>query len=237
MSKDPKLQYIEAGESGADKSIIWLHGLGADGNDFMPIVPELGLADCGIHFIFPHAPVRPVTINAGASMRAWYDIHGLYAGAAEDEKGIKDSEQLIIELIEQERNRGVSAENIILAGFSQGGAMALFTGLRYREKLGGILALSCYLPLASQFMEMNLDDPDNQSMSDIQAARDIPLMLAHGVHDPVVPYSMGEDSLHYLQKLGYKPQWHRYPMQHSVCPEEINDIANWLKQVYCLEFV
>ncbi|MDH5571282.1 MAG: alpha/beta hydrolase [Gammaproteobacteria bacterium] len=223
MSEDLNLQYVEAGDVDGDKSIIWLHGLGADGYDFEPIVPELRLDDKGIHFIFPHAPVRPVTINAGASMRAWYDIYAINAGAPEDKKGIEDSRQRIVELIEQEKNRGVKAENIIIAGFSQGGAMALHTGLHYPEKLGGILALSCYLPLMSELMAMNAEK---------LVVRDIPIMLVHGIHDPVVPYSMGEDSRYYLQKLGYTPQWHSYPMQHSVCPEEIDDISEWLKQVF-----
>ena len=223
MSENQKLQYVEAGEIEADKSIIWLHGLGADGYDFQPIVPELGLVDYSIHFIFPHAPIRPVTINAGASMRAWYDIHGLHEGAFEDKEGIDESEQLIIDLIEQERKRGVKAENIILAGFSQGGVMALHTGLRYSEKLGGILALSCYLPRVPELMEME---------ADALVERDIPIMLVHGIHDPVVPFSMGEDSLTYLQQLGYKPLWHSYSMQHSVCPEEISDISEWMRQCF-----
>jgi phospholipase/carboxylesterase len=216
-----KLEYIEAGVPDGNKTVIWLHGLGADGHDFQPIVPELGLApDHDIRFIFPHAPQRPVTINAGVVMRAWYDIHALQPGAVEDENGILDSEQRIIELIDAEIRRGVKPEHIILAGFSQGGAMALFTGLRYPQKLGGILALSCYLPLVSQFM---------QAEKSTLTATDIPIMQAHGTHDPVVSYAMGEDSQYYLNQLGYTVAWHAYPMQHSVCPEEIADISRWMQ--------
>lgn len=217
------LEYIEAGDPNGNHSVIWLHGLGADGHDFQPIVPELGLAENNIRFIFPHAPQRPVTLNAGVVMRAWYDIYALQTEAPEDEAGILDSEKRISALIEEEINRGVDAANIILAGFSQGGAMSLFTGIRYPKKLGGILALSCYLPLVPQLMQM-----DRNKL----AATDISIMQAHGLYDPVVAYEMGEDSQHYLQQLGYTVNWHPYPMQHNVCMEEIKDIGQWIQGIF-----
>jgi len=217
------LDCIHAGDPAGDKAVIWLHGLGASGHDFEPIVPELDLPqNHGIHFIFPHAPRQPVTLNGGMVMPAWYDIYALQADAPEDEAGIKRAEQLIQKLIEVELQRGVKAENIVLAGFSQGGVVALYTGLRFGEKLGGILALSCYLPLAASLM--------TEAEKGGLAPRSLPIFQAHGQHDPVVAYAMGEASKVYLQQLGYTPEWHSYPMQHSVCEEEIRDIANWLKQ-------
>lgn len=220
------LDCIHAGDPAGDRAVIWLHGLGASGHDFEPIVPELDLPqNHGIHFIFPHAPRRPVTVNGGMVMPAWYDIYALQADAAEDETGIKHAEQLIQKLIEKELQRGVKAENIVLAGFSQGGVIALYTGLRFTEKLGGILALSCYLPLAASLRA--------EAGQGGLAPRSLPIFQAHGLQDPVVAYAMGENSMHYLQQLGYKPEWHSYPMQHSVCEEEIRDIANWLKQQLC----
>lgn len=220
------LDCIHAGDPTGDKTVIWLHGLGASGHDFEPIIAELDLPqNHAIHFIFPHAPCLPVTLNAGMVMPAWYDIVALQANAPEDEAGIKHAEQLICELIAAELQRGVKAENIILAGFSQGGVMALYTGLRFAHKLGGILALSCYLPLAT----LLIAEAEQGSL----APRNLPIFQAHGLHDPVVAYAMGEDSKAYLQQLGYKPEWHSYPMQHSVCEEEIWDIATWLKQHLC----
>ncbi len=217
------LEYVHSGDPNADKTVIWLHGLGTSGHDFEPIVPELGLPkNHDIHFIFPHAPRQPVTINAGMIMPAWYDIYALEADAREDEVGIKRAEQLIRTLIEAELERGVKAENIILAGFSQGGVMALYTGLRFAPALGGILALSCYLPLAASLM--------TDAAQDKLAPRNLPIFQAHGLHDPVVAYSLGETSRDYLQQMGYQPEWHRYPMQHSLCEEEIRDISVWLKQ-------
>ncbi len=217
------LAYIDAGDHNGDKAVIWLHGLGASGDDFEPIVPQLELpTDHGIHFIFPHAPRQPVTLNAGMVMPSWYDIVALQADAPEDESGIRRSEQLILKLIEAEQQRGVKAENIILAGFSQGGVMALYTGLRHRQPLGGILALSCYLPLAASLIA--------EAEQDLLAPRGLPVFQAHGLHDPVVAYALGEDSKFYLQKMGYTSEWHQYPMQHSVCEEEIQDIGGWLKQ-------
>ncbi len=214
---------VHAGDPTGERAVIWLHGLGASGHDFEPIVPELNLPpDHGIHFVFPHAPKQPVTINAGVVMPAWYDIIALQADAPEDEAGIKQSEQRILALIEAEQARGVKTENIILAGFSQGGVMALYTGLRFKSPLGGVMALSCYLPLVASLMR-------EAEQGDL-APRSLPIFQAHGLHDPVVAYSMGEDSKFYLQQLGYQPEWHSYPMQHSVCEEEIEDIGRWLKQ-------
>lgn len=217
------LDCVHSGDPAGDKSVIWLHGLGASGHDFGPIVPELELPqNHGIHFIFPHAPRLPVSINAGMVMPAWYDIYDLEADAREDEAGIKHAEQLIRTLIEVERQRGVKTENIILAGFSQGGVIALYSGLRFAPALGGILALSCYLPLAASLMA-------EAEQGDL-APRTLPVFQAHGLHDPVVPYSLGETSLNYLQQMGYKPEWHSYPMQHNLCEEEIRDIGDWLKR-------
>lgn len=214
---------IHAGDPAGNKTVIWLHGLGASGHDFEPIVPELDLPpEHGIHFIFPHAPRLPVTLNGGMVMPAWYDIYALQTGAPEDEAGIQHAEQLIRRLIETEQQRGVATENIVLAGFSQGGVMALYTGLRFTQKLGGIMALSCYLPLATSL----LAEAKNGSL----APRNLPFFLAHGLHDPVVAYSMGENSKLRLQEMGYAPEWRSYPMQHSVCEEEIRDISVWLKQ-------
>ncbi len=216
------LDCIHSGDQDGDKSVIWLHGLGASGDDFEPIVAELGLPqDHGIHFIFPHAPRLPVTINTGMVMPAWYDIYSLQADAREDEIGIKHAEQLIQTLIKTELGRGVKTENIILAGFSQGGVMALYTGLRFAPMLGGILALSCYLPLAASLVA--------EAGQGTLAPRSLPVFQAHGQHDPVVAYSMGEDSRLYLQQMGYTPEWHSYSMQHSVCEEEIRNIGDWLK--------
>jgi len=217
------LDCIHAGDMAGDRAVIWLHGLGASGHDFEPVVPELDLPENhGIHFIFPHAPRQPVTLNGGMVMPAWYDIYALQAGAPEDEAGIKHAEQLIHHLIEAEQQRGVATENIVLAGFSQGGVMALYTGLRMKQKLGGIMALSCYLPLAASLAA----EADGGTL----ASRDLPIFMAHGLHDPVVSYEMGEKAKSKLQAMGYQPEWHRYPMPHSVCEEEIRDIADWLKQ-------
>jgi len=217
------LDCLHAGDVNGDKAVIWLHGLGASGHDFEPIVPELNLpADHDIHFIFPHAPNQPVSLNGGMAMPSWYDIVALQADAPEDEAGIKRSEQAILKLIEAEQQRGVKSENIILAGFSQGGVMALYSGLRHRQQLGGIMALSCYLPLAAALIR--------EANQGLLASHELSIFQAHGQQDPVVTYSMGETSRDHLQQLGYKPKWHSYAMQHSVCEEEIQDIGNWLKQ-------
>lgn len=215
------LEYLEVGDSDADKCVIWLHGLGANGYDFKPIVPELNLpVENGIRFIFPHAPQRPVTINAGVVMPAWYDVYTMSFVNHEDEEGIKKSAHLVSTLIEQQREKGINSDKVVLAGFSQGGAIALFTALRYQLPLAGVMALSTYLPLAKDF-EANLSD----------ANRDIPVLMCHGTHDPVVPYHLGDDSRYFMEQAGIEVEWHSYPMQHSVCPDEINDISLWLQKI------
>lgn len=199
-------------------SMIWLHGLGADGGDFVPVAEEMNLP-VSMRYIFPHAPKRPVTINGGFVMRAWYDIASADIHAQQDEKGIRSSQFEIEKLIEQEKQRGVKAENIYLAGFSQGGAIVLQTGLRHTEKLGGILALSTYLPLA-----------DTLEKEGTEAAKSTPLFMVHGRSDPIVPYSLGKSSANKLLDLGYHLDWREYAMPHSVCMEEVGDIATWLGQ-------
>ena len=205
-------------------AVIWMHGLGADGNDFVPIVNEIDLSSApGIRFIFPHAPTRPVTINNGYVMRAWYDIaFGDLEGKTRkaDEKGVRESQAQIGQLIARENSRGIAASKIVLAGFSQGGAIALHTGLRYPETLAGVMALSTYLPLAESFAQEAT--PANAKT---------PVFMAHGIHDPVVPYAMGNSSREQLQQAGYALEWHEYPMQHSVCLEEVADIGRWLTSV------
>jgi phospholipase/carboxylesterase len=199
-------------------SIIWLHGLGADGHDFEPIVPEIKLAK-PLRFVFPHAPVRPVTINQGMRMRAWYDIFQL-GGGPEDEAGIRASRRKIEELISEEKEKGLSAAKIVMAGFSQGGAIALQTALRYPERLAGVLALSCYLPLAASLQSER--SPANQG---------IPIFMAHGSYDDIIPLRRAEESRKLLEATGYPVEWHEYPMPHSVCAEEIADIAAFLARI------
>jgi phospholipase/carboxylesterase len=208
---------IETG-SPPQAAVLWLHGLGADGHDFEPIVPELELAQ-PVRFVFPHAPVRPVTINAGMRMRAWYDILQL-GGGAEDEAGVRDSQKLLEGLIAREKGRGVAAGKIVLAGFSQGGAIALQTALRYPERLAGILALSTYLPLGGTV--------ENERSA---ANRDIPIFMAHGTHDDIIPLDRARASRKHLERLGYAVEWHEYGMPHSVCLPEIADIAAFLTRV------
>jgi phospholipase/carboxylesterase len=210
--------------SNPQHSIIWLHGLGADGEDFVPIAEEMELP-VAVRYIFPHAPMRPVTINNGYVMRAWYDILSAAASAElsasigrnEDVEGIRESQTEVEKIIAQEKQRGVAAKNIFLAGFSQGGAVVLYSGLRHKERLGGILALSTYLPLLKTL----------QTEAD-PAARDTPIFMAHGQADPVIPYAFGRASADELLRQGYALDWHDYPMPHSVCPEEIRDIELWL---------
>jgi phospholipase/carboxylesterase len=216
------LPTIEIETAQAPRSaIIWLHGLGADGHDFEPIVPELGLpARPAIRFVFPHAPMRPVTINQGHVMRAWYDIPALAGVRREDEAGVRQSAQQVEALIDRERQRGVAPGRLVLAGFSQGGAMALHVGLRYPERLAGILALSCYVPLAATL-----------ATEASPANRAVPIFWAHGVHDPMIPLAMAEQGRQQVAALGYSIEWHQYPMPHSVSAEEIADIARWLGRV------
>ena len=201
-------------------SVIWLHGLGADGNDFAPIVPELvDPAWPALRFVFPHAPVRPVTINNGMSMRAWYDIAAFDLNARQDEAGMRASVAEVETLIAREHQRGVPSERIVLAGFSQGGAIALAAGLHHAEKLAGIIALSTYLPAY-------VVQPGERSAANAA----IPIFWGHGSVDPVVVMQRGTDSRDLLQSLGYAVQWHTYLMAHAVCPEEIGDLRHWLGQ-------
>ena len=209
---------IETGANPAT-SIIWLHGLGADGNDFAPIVPELDLPKTAIRFVFPHAPVQPVTINAGTRMRAWYDIAD-GAIRREDERGVRASQALIETLIGREKERGTKAERLVLAGFSQGGAIALQTGLRHPERIAGIMALSTYVPIAEHL-------PAEASA----ANRKLPIFMAHGSFDPVIPLARAQESSKLLQSLGYALEWREYSMPHSVCTEELADIGAWLKEI------
>lgn len=202
-------------------SIIVLHGLGADGNDFVPFAHELDLAAVGdVRFIFPHAPTIPVTINGGYVMRAWYDILGADLVRREDEGGLRQSQQQVAALIDRERERGVPAHRIVLAGFSQGCAMSLMTGLRYPERLAGIAGLSGYLPLADKLAAEAHD-----------ANRLVPIFLAHGTHDGVVPLARATGTRQALQAAGYDVAWHEYPMQHSVCAQEVRDLNDWLLKV------
>ena len=199
-------------------AIIWMHGLGADGHDFEPIVPELGLPEAAaVRFVFPHAPVQPVTINGGMRMRAWYDVTG---DGRQDAAGIRASQARIEELVRHERAQGIASRAIVLAGFSQGGAIALQTALRHGERLAGVLALSTYLPLPDTLAQEA--SPDN---------RDVPIFMAHGSQDPVIPLSWASRSRDALTRLGYAVEWRDYPMPHSVCAEEIADIARWLRTV------
>lgn len=200
--------------------VIWLHGLGADGYDFVPLIPQLRLA-AGLRprFVFPHAPVRPVTLNGGAATRAWYDLAGLSEADAEDEAGIRESVLRLEQYIRLERQAGTAANHILLAGFSQGGAIALYAGLHYPDPLAGVLALSTYLPL-----RQTLGDP-------LPHARTLPILMCHGLYDPVVALANAERSRALLQARGYSVQWRTYPMQHQVCPQEIADISRWLNRV------
>lgn len=217
-----QLQTIELQSGDAPgASIIVLHGLGADGNDFVPFAQELDLAAVGdVRFIFPHAPTIPVTINGGYVMRAWYDILGADLVRREDEAGLRQSQQQVAALIDRERERGVPAHRIVLAGFSQGCAMSLMTGLRYPERLAGIAGLSGYLPLADQLAAEAHD-----------ANRLVPIFLAHGTHDGVVPLARATGTRQALQAAGYDVAWHEYPMQHSVCAQEVRDLNDWLLKV------
>ena len=217
------LDAVEISPAGpARAALLWLHGLGADGYDFEPLIPQLGIVEeLGVRVILPHAPHRPVTINGGMRMPAWYDIVGADFRQGQDSAGIRASEQQLVALIEREISRGIAAERILLAGFSQGGALVLHTGLRYPRPLAGILSLSAYLPLA-----------DTLPAEAAAANRDVALMMAHGMQDPVVPLILAEQSRDLLRQQGYTVAWHSYAMAHAVCPEELLDIRAWL--VACL---
>lgn len=209
-------------ESGANPvgSVIWLHGLGADGHDFEPIVPELRLpAELPLRFVFPHAPVRPVTINGGMAMRAWYDIVSLDATGRADAGGVRDSTALLEALINRERERGMDAARIVVAGFSQGGAIAINAALRAEEQLAGLMALSTYIALPGELAEST-------------ASRDLAVFMAHGSFDPMIPMHWGRASADRLIAAGFDVEWHDYPMAHAVCPQEIQDIRAWLLKVY-----
>jgi len=203
----------------ARAAVIWLHGLGADGYDFLPVVPELGLDDLAVRFVFPHAPVRAVTINAGQRMRAWYDILSLTRADMQDTAGIHASELHVHDYLRIEHERGIPAERIVLAGFSQGGAVALHTALRYPQALAGLLALSTYLPLHEQL-----------ASEASPAARATPILMCHGDADPVLPLALGSSSCELLRAQGYAVEWHDYPMEHAVCLDEIHTIGSWLRQ-------
>lgn len=217
QSDDALLETVEV-ETGPspELAVVWLHGLGADGYDFEPIVRELELPFAA-RFVFPHAPVRPITINGGVAMRGWYDIYDFGTRMRQDEGGIRESTVAVTKLVDREIARGVPAERVILAGFSQGGAIALHLGLREPRRLGGILALSTYLPLAATLAA---------EKSAANAA--VPIFLAHGNADPILPLALAEQSRVALLETGYAVDWHVYPMPHSVCMEEIADISAWL---------
>ena len=204
----------------SDHSVIWLHGLGADGHDFEPIVGELKL-NMPVRFIFPNAPEMPVTINNGMRMPAWYDIKAPQINQQQDEAGIEKSQRSILALIQREIDRGVKSNNIILAGFSQGGAVALHTALRFEQPLAGIMGLSTYLPLADKVEK------------DIQPAnKNTPIFLAHGNYDQVIPVQLAEQTQQTLNSFGYQTEFNKYNMEHSVCAEEINDISDWINRCF-----
>ena len=209
----------------ASASVIWLHGLGADGHDFVPIVPELKLPDVpGVRFVFPHASVRPVTLNMGMRMRAWYDIKTLTAEGRADEEGLRKSIAMLAQLIAAERAGGIASSRIVIAGFSQGAAVALHGALRHAEPLAGILALSCYLPLQAQLAgELS------------ETNRSTPILMCHGQQDPVLPLALGVMACNWLRASGYRVEWKEYPMQHQVCMPEIQDISTWLRARFAAE--
>ncbi len=215
---DDEAVTVATGAGPAAASVIWMHGLGADGRDFEPLVPQLRLPKrLSVRFVFPQAPVRPVTVNAGYRMRAWYDILGFAANAPEDAAGIAESTRRIHALLDRERDAGVEPSRIVVAGFSQGGAVALHAALRYRERLGGLLALSTYLPLRERLTrESSIEN------------RDLPILMCHGRFDPVLPLQFGEWSRDALRAAGFRVEWIAYPMQHELCMPQIADLAAWL---------
>ena len=215
----PETVEVTTGEAPVG-SVIWLHGLGADGHDFEPIVPELRLpAELPLRFVFPHAPVRPVTINGGMAMRAWYDILSLDSSSRADADGVRESTALLEALVEREEQRGIAPEKIVIAGFSQGGAIAINAVLHATKKLAGLMALSTYIALPGEAAASTGD-------------RNMPVFMAHGTFDPVVQLDWGRASANQLKALGYEVEWHDYPMAHAVCPEEISDVRRWLLSVF-----
>ncbi len=215
----PDTVEVVTGEN-PEGSVLWLHGLGADGHDFEPIVPELRLpAGLKLRFVFPHAPVQPVTINGGMSMRSWYDIRSFDAEGRADREGVLQSSALLEGLIAREIERGIAVDKIVIAGFSQGGAVAIHTLLRTEHAIAGLMALSTYMPL-----------PD--AADSAVSRKDLPIFMAHGQFDPVLRMEWGRASADRLNAAGYSVEWHEYPMAHAVCPEEIADISRWLTKVY-----
>jgi len=216
------LEAVEVNPSRQPRAcVIWLHGLGADGHDFEPLIPQLDIvAALDVRVVLPHAPHRPVTINGGMRMRAWYDILAPDFRAGEDRQGIRESGQLLCNLVAREEAGGIPADRILLAGFSQGGAIALHAGLRYPRRLAGILALSTWLPLA-----------DTLANEGTAINRSVPIMMAHGMQDPVVPLGLAERSRDTLRQAGYAVDWYTYPMAHAVCPQEVRAIRTWLVAV------
>jgi phospholipase/carboxylesterase len=220
VTEHPEALEVETGPA-PRAAVIWLHGLGADGHDFVPVVPELKLpSTLPVRFVFPHAPMRPVSINQGAVMRAWYDIVEVGGTWREDAGGVRDAGRRLQALMARENARGIPAARLVLAGFSQGGAIALHAGLRHPEPLAGILALSCALPLA-----------DTLPAEASPASRGVPIFMAHGTYDPLIPLARATRSRDRLVALGYTVVWREYPMPHSVCAEELDDIAAWLRRV------
>lgn len=216
---DTDVVTVATGAGPAQASVIWMHGLGADAHDFEPLVPQLRLPKhLPVRFVFPQAPVRPVTLNGGYRMRSWYDIYGLAPNVPEDAAGIAESARRIHACIDRERAAGVAAAHIVVAGFSQGGAVALHSALRYPQRLGGVLALSTYLPLRDRLV-------DEASAVN----RDLPILMCHGRYDPVLPLQFGEWSRDALRALGWPVEWNVYPMQHEVCLAQIADVAAWLR--------
>lgn len=216
----PTLEKNYLADRDVKASVIWLHGLGADGNDFAPIVPQLNLSlDFGVRFIFPHAPAIPVTINSGYVMPAWYDIKQVDVDRHVDNEQLQESASRIHDLIDREIERGIQSTRIIVAGFSQGGAVSFEAALSYEQPLAGIMALSTYFATVGTI-----------KINAIQQS--IPILICHGEHDPVVSESLGKRSRASLEKLGFDPEYHSYPMEHSVCPQEIEDIGNWISRVF-----
>lgn len=204
-----------------DAAVIWLHGLGADGHDFESIVPAIGLPDpTAIRFIFPNAPIRPVTINNGMPMRAWYDIIAIGGGAREDEAGIRQSGEIVTAMVDEQIAAGIDARRIVIAGFSQGGAIALFAGARCKQALAGVMALSTYLVLG-----------DKLANEKSEASLEVPILMIHGVHDQVVPLDRGRHAQQSLEALDYEVQWEDYPMGHEVCMPEVQVISEWLQKI------
>lgn len=222
MSSDTHTIEIQHGSGTVEHAVIWLHGLGATADDFPPVVPELGLSGArAIRFVFPQAPVRPITINGGMPMPGWYDIKGMDIKDKQDAVGMAESQATLDGLIQAQIDAGVPSENIIVAGFSQGGAVAYFTAIRSQYRLGGILALSTYLP----FMEQSESEQSGKNLN-------TPIFASHGTHDPVVPLALGAGSVTHLQALGYQVEWHEYPMEHNVILPQIRAVGAWINRVF-----